>query len=131
MDPLLSTNVKSPLLGKKMTIASTCLKKEYPHILEEFEEPILHICLQEHHMDRAAWKIMTLARVNKVKTIHCVTVDGSPHCLGLHHALEDVKAALGDLEVNHWVVEKGELIPVGLEAVRASRHLREIEDLVK
>ncbi len=125
---LLETRVNSRAIGAELLIYGSCIPNEYPELLKEFSDtPRLHTCLEESHLDQVAWKIQSIVHERKVKKISVLTIDGSPHCIQLHYALEDLKKLFPELMVSHQVIEKGELIEINGESVRRSRHLSELE----
>ncbi len=71
-----------------------------------------------------------LARV-KLEEVRILTVDGSPHCLQLHHAAEEaLKIACSNCRLKHFVVVKGEIIEVSRDAVKTSRYLSKVSRLL-
>lgn len=125
---LLKTNVNSKKIWKDVLIYGSCISEEHPETLKKFRQKTrLYICLEEEHVNKAAWKIANIVRANKVRKITALTIDGSPHCVQLHYALEDLKEMLPDLAVEHYTIERGRLIEISPEAVRKSRHLSEIK----
>lgn len=127
---LLRKSVTSKKISQNILVYSACIDEEYQDILEKFKERTkLSICLEEHHINKVAKKLMAIIYKRKVKSIAVLTMDGSPHCLQLHHALEEIKNYF-DIEIKHFVIEKGELIKVSEKSVKISRHLSEIEKLI-
>lgn len=125
---LLKTNVNSKKNSEDVLLYGTCISAEHPEMLKKFKQKTrLHVCLEEEHVNKAAWKMANIARANKIKKITVITIDGSPHCVQLHYALEDLKEMLPGLAVEHYAIERGKLIEISPEAVRKSRHLSEIE----
>lgn len=124
---LLKTSVNSKKISEEVLLYGTCISAEQPEMLKKFKQKTrLHICLEEEHVNKAAWKMANIVRANKIKKITALTIDGSPHCVQLHYALEDLREMLPGLAVEHYVIEKGKLIEISPEAVRKSRHLSEI-----
>ncbi len=127
---LLRKSVTSKKISRRILIYSACIDEEYPEILEKFKgRTKLSICLEEHHINKVAKKLMAIIYKREVKSIVVLTMDGSPHCLQLHHALEEIKNYF-DIEIKHYVIEKGELIKVSEKSVKISRHLSEVEKLI-
>lgn len=120
---LLSTNVTSRKLSGEILLYGSCIREGHPEILKKFGGVHLHVCLTEVSMDALAWKISTIIRKKKMRRVSVLTMDGSPHCVQAHYAIEDVRKFYPDLEVKHYVVEKGKIFEVGSKAVKASRHL--------
>lgn len=125
---LLQTNVQSKYISGNILLYGSCIPAEYPEILARFKQKTaLHTCLEKEHVNQVAWKMATIVRQNKPKEIAVLTIAGSPHCVQLHYALEDIKKIFPWLRVKHHVIEKGKLIEVTAKAVRISRHLNEVE----
>lgn len=124
---LLKTNVRSRKISEDVLLYGTCVSEEHPEVLKKFKQKTrLHICLEEEHLNKAAWKLASIARANNVRKITALTIDGSPHCVQLHYALEDLRGLFPALAVEHYAIEKGRLIEIPAGAVRRSRHLSEI-----
>jgi hypothetical protein len=124
---LLKTNVKSKKIAEKILIYGSCIAQEYPEMLRQFRHgTAIHTCLEKEHINKVAWKILNIFRINKPKEVAVLTIDGSPHCVQLHYALEDVKKIFQDLVIKHYVIEDGKLIEVNAESVRTSRHLSRV-----
>jgi hypothetical protein len=131
---LLETSVSSKKVGSRVLVYSSCIPMEHPTILArpQFQGYTkLSACLTSQSFDKIAWKLLTLTRVRKLKELAALTMDGSPHCLQLHFALEDVRKACPSLKTKHYVIEKGALYEVSDKAVRAARHLKEIESCLE
>lgn len=130
---LLSLNVKSRYIsGKELLVYSKCILREFPDILEEYSKgrSPLAVCLQENHMDSVGFKLVSIVNYGRPKKIIALTIDGSPHCVQLHFATEQVKEITG-VEVDHYVIEKGSVYQVGPETVKMARHLSKLEELRK
>jgi len=133
--PLMSASVTSPLLrNARLLIVSSCMIKEQQPIVEEWckDRVGLHVCLQEHHMDGVGFKVATIALKAQPSSITLLTMNGSPHCVQLHFAVEQARQlASYKGSVEHFVVEKGRVFKVSEEAVKAARHLASIEALLQ
>jgi len=132
---LMATSVTSPSLrGADVLIYSKCMVDEYPDLWREYargREP-LSVCLQEMHMDRVGFKVATIMLKARPRSITVLTMNGSPHCLQLHFAVEQARQLTGfEGEVRHVVVEKGEAFEVSPEAIKAARHLATVESLIR
>jgi hypothetical protein len=108
----------------------------FPDILREVserigEQTIMHICLEETHMNQVGFKIASIVKYSDIKKVTALTVDGSPHCVQLHYVIEDIKRHFAeDIETAHFVVEKGLLYEISADAVKRSRHLSKIQKLL-
>jgi hypothetical protein len=128
---LLSTSVTSKKLrGKSLLLYGTCIKEEYPNILAEFSKnrTPLYICLEEEHMNKVGFKLATILKIAKPKDITVLTIDGSPHCVQLHFAVEQARNISGvGVPTRYFVIEKGKIREISAKAIRMARHLSEIE----
>jgi hypothetical protein len=131
---LLSTSVTSDELRKKrLLIYGSCLKKEAPKLLAKLSKgkTLLHVCLEEVHMNVVGFKLATILKVSEPKSVTVLTFDGSPHCLQLHFAVEQAKDVVEfPVEVTHYVIEKGQLRRISPPAVKVARHLSRIQSLM-
>lgn len=131
---LLNTNVKHKWLhGGSLLIHGACVNVEAPQIFRDFSKRRipLHVCLEKEHMDMVGFKLATILQTSKPKDLTVLTVDGSPHCLQLHFAVEQAKNIAGsDVKVAHYTTEHGELSQISSEAVKTARHLSQIEKLL-
>jgi hypothetical protein len=132
---LLRTNVGDPKLRKagELLLVGSCMMERFPDIVEECskrngEAAVLHVCLEETHMNHAGYKIASMVRYAKIKRLSGLTIDGSPHCVQLHYLIEDIKQHFTpEIETQHFVVEKGEVVEISPGSVKQSRHLSRIE----
>jgi len=132
---LLSTNSGSHLLKREgeLRIIGSCLTIEWPEIVREFCGGLcLSACPERDHINVIALKVASiLARVD-VSKVSVLTVDGSPHCLHLHHSVEEAVRISGkELAVEHAVLQRGKIIPISAKAVKLARYLSRVEDLLK
>lgn len=131
--PLMSTNVKSSFLKEAdLLIYSSCMDVEYLKVVEGqiLGKVGLHVCLQEHHMDSVGFKVATIMRESKPRSIAILTMNGSPHCIQLHMAVEQARKLVNyQGALKHLVVERGEILEASSEAVKIARHLAMVEKL--
>ncbi len=132
---LLSTNSGSHLIKREgeIKIIGSCIAVEWPDIVREFCGGLcLSACPEKDHINLIALKVASiLARVD-VRKISILTVDGSPHCLHLHHSVEEaVKISGRELTVEHAVLQRGKIITVSEKAVKLARYLSRVEDLLR
>ncbi len=124
---LLRTRVDSTSIGEELLVYGSCIKDEFPMLLAHYDGiPKLHVCMEERHINKVAWKVMSIARVKELQRITVLTIDGSPHCVQLHYAIEDIGKVFPDLELIHEVIVRGEKKKIDSERVRRSRHLIEL-----
>lgn len=131
---LLSTNVKSQFFREgSLLLYGTCVKAEAPGVFREFSKgrTPLSVCLEMEHMDKVGFKIATIFMTSDPKEMTVLTMDGSPHCLQLHLAAEQAKRiAKSEVNLRHFVIEKGESVEVSQDAVETARHLSRIQKLL-
>jgi hypothetical protein len=125
---LLEISVTSDTIGGRILVYSSCIPVDYPDMLERFKGyTLLRTCLTSHDLEKTAWKLLTIARMNRPVELAALTMDGSPHCIQLHFALEDIRKVYQGIRVRHFVIEKGVVREVSGEAVDTARHLSRIE----
>lgn len=132
---LLRMNVGDARLRHKgaLLLVGSCMLDRYSDIVKEItqkdgEMTVLHVCLEEIHMNHAGYKVASIIRYSDIKQVSVLTVDGSPHCVQLHYLIEDIKQHFTpEIETRHYVVEKGEVGEVSPQAVKQSRHLLKIQ----
>lgn len=134
---LMRVNVGDRRLQAKpnLLLVGSCLDR-YQDIVKEVCErdgghSVLHVCLEETHMNQAGFKIGSIVRYSGIKKVSVLTVDGSPHCVQLHYVVEDIRRHFTpDLETAHYVIEKGKLVEISATAVKRSRHLSKVQNLL-
>jgi hypothetical protein len=139
IEPLMSTNVGDSRIREKgrVLLVGSCIPRKHPEIVQEFIDRnngffALRVCLEEIHMNQAGFKIGSIISYSNVKTVTVLTVDGSPHCVQLHFVIEDIKRHFQpDVNVEHFVVEKGVLHEISSEAVKRARHLSQIQMMIE
>ncbi|AGT34644.1 MAG: hypothetical protein QXX32_00150 [Thermofilum sp.] len=118
---------------RRLLVYGSCIFHEYPDILSRFSEGrvALGVCLEAEHLNVVALKLASIfARVD-LEEVVVLTVDGSPHCIQLHHAVEEARKVTGrQINVRHFVIEGGEALEVSPEAVKVARYLSKIQRLL-
>lgn len=135
IERLMCINVGDSRLRKKgqLLLIGTCMSSRFPDIVEDFksrdgEWATLSVCLEETHVNQAGFKIGSIIRYSRISRVTVLTVDGSPHCVQLHFAIEDIKRHFTpDIETAHFVVEKGKVLEVSSASVKRARHLSKIK----
>jgi len=129
---LLATNVKNrQLIEAALLIYGTCVKNETPKIFNALAKGRipLHVCLEKIHMNIVGFKLATILQTSKPKEIVVLTLDGSPHCIQLHFTAEQAKrVSKSNVNIKHYVVEKGKLIEISLDIVEIARHLSKVRE---
>ncbi len=117
----------------QLLIAGSCVRSRYPDILKQYAGAdggyfVLEVCLEETHVNMAAYKIASMVKYSDIRKLAVLTIDGSPHCVQVHLAVQDIKNHfIDDLEVTHYVIEKGKVYRISSESVKRARHLSKIE----
>jgi hypothetical protein len=134
---LMRINVGDQRLREKQNIllVGSCMDR-FPDIVQETCEKnsshfVLHVCLEETHMNQAGFKIGSIVKYSDIKRVSTLTVDGSPHCVQLHYLVEDIKRHFApNIEIAHYVQEEGKVFEVSADAVKRSRHLSKIQKML-
>lgn len=138
VDFLMRMNVgdKSLRQSGNLLLIGSCMEKRFPEIVDEFRSKdegyaVLHVCLEETHVNQAGFKIASIIRYSGIKKVSVLTVDGSPHCIQLHYVVEDIKRHFtSEIEIEHYVVEKGKVFTISSQSVKKSRHLSKIQKMI-
>ncbi|RLE77245.1 MAG: 4Fe-4S ferredoxin [Thermoprotei archaeon] len=132
----MTVNVCSKYIKKfnKLLIYGTCVRDEYPHIFQDFSKgrTPLAVCLEKEHINMVGFKLAGLLTRLNVKEVVILTVDGSPHCVQLHFAIEEVEKILGrHINRKHYVIEDGKPIEISKTSVKKARYLSFVEKCIK
>jgi len=117
---------------KRVLIYGTCVRYEHPEIYRSFSQDRvpLAVCLEREHFNMVALKVASMLARVKLEELVILTVDGSPHCVQLHMAIEEaLKVTKTSVPVKHLVIEKGEVIEVPAYCVKLARYLSKIKKL--
>jgi hypothetical protein len=117
--------------AKRILVYGTCVRDEHPSVFEEYAcgRVPLAVCMEEEHFNMVALKLASIAARVKLEELVVLTVDGSPHCLQLHMAVEEVDKIVGGLPRKHVVVEEGKAVEVDKEIVKLARYLSRVQKL--
>ena len=121
--------------GKVLLIGS-CVDR-YPDIVQDISEreegfAVLHICLEETHVNQAGFKIGSIIKYASITDVAVLTVDGSPHCIQLHYVIEDIKRHFApEIKTTHYVIEKGKVHEITADTVKRSRHLSKLQGMIE
>jgi len=134
---LLSLNASSRLLRerRRLLIYGKCLEVERPGLIEQLSVGAVAAwaCPERDHINVIALKVASMLARVELEELTVVTVDGSPHCVQLHHAVEEaIKVSKrGDLRVRHLVSHGEKVIEVSERAIKVARYLSKIERLLR
>ncbi len=135
---LIDVNAKSKLFRdkKKLLIIGRCVETEHPRILNEFmknsEYGVLSVCLEAEHVNMVGFKLAGILIRGDYEEVSVLTVDGSMHCTQLHWMVEEVFKIINknNIKRKHYVIYRGKLYEVSLEAVKTSRYLYKVNKLI-
>jgi hypothetical protein len=119
----------------KLLLIGSCMDR-FPEVIKDFSErnggyTLLHVCLEEMHMNHVGFKIASIVRYAGITDIAVLTIDGSPHCVQLHYVVEDIKRHFTpEIKTKHYVLEKGKIHEISPETVKKSRHLSKIQKMM-
>lgn len=128
---LLEVNAGSRYVrGENVLIYGSCIESEHPWILKETSEDrnLFSICLEKEHMNAVVYKLATMFRLsNPPNEFTVLTVDGSPHCVQLHYAVEEACKLTGHkIPIKHLVIFNGKVVDISPNVVKLSRYLGKI-----
>ncbi|RLE53545.1 MAG: 4Fe-4S ferredoxin [Candidatus Methanomethylicota archaeon] len=131
---LLRVWVKAPILKKAdLLIIGECAQIVNPKVVEELGKGkvVLTYC-PEGEGQLAYGKIASIIRASKPSSITVLTVDGSPHCLLVHAAVNEAIFEVGEkIKQKHYVLVNGEkLAEISPDAIRVARYLSLVQKLI-
>ena len=135
MPRLLSANTASKGIREKgrIMIYSSCLDEEHPDIVREQSDGYypLSVCMEESLFNVVALKVASILVRVRLTDVKVLTVDGSPHCIQLHHAVEEAfKISGSKCSLKHLIVSNGRVIEVSKEVVKACRYLSKVSRIL-
>ena len=111
------------------------MEVERPGLIEQLSVRAVSAwaCPERDHINVIALKVASMLARVELEELTVVTVDGSPHCVQLHHAVEEaIKVSKrGDLRVRHLVSHGEKVIEVSERAIKVARYLSKIERLLR
>jgi hypothetical protein len=92
-----------------------------------------HFAPELTHIDQLGFKLCTVLRIGKVRSMTVFTKDGSPHGLQVPLVVQEAVENIGfeKSRIHYFVWEKGTVYEISDAAVRKARHLSEIEILLR
>ncbi len=136
---LLDVNARSKIFREtsKLLVIGRCIELEHPGILEDFIKKgykPLSVCLEAEHPNMAGFKLAGILARGDYSEVAVLTVDGSLHCTQLHWVIEEVFKFMGiedRVKRRHYVVYKGVVREIMSKAVKTSRYLYKVDNLLK
>ncbi|MEM3664279.1 MAG: hypothetical protein QXW47_06875 [Candidatus Jordarchaeales archaeon] len=117
--------------GKDVLIYGSCISTEHPEVFREISRgrTSLSACLEAEHMNMIVYKLVYMFKLkNPPASLTILTIDGSPHCVQLHYAVQEALRISGaEIPTTHLVIANGKVVEVSSEAVKRSRWLSKIK----
>jgi len=132
MDDFLANNVNA-YFGD-ILLCDTYVPNLYPTLVPVVQEGrrAFSFSAEACHIDQLGFKLTTVFRLRKIKSLRVLTKDGSPHSLQIPLIVQEA-AQNSDFpadQVEFYVVEKERVCQISHKSVRLARHLSEIESLM-
>jgi len=130
------TWVKSPpLRGASILLAAECVEKLYPDLFKDLSRgrEAFTCCPETENPTMLMGKLASIITCSRPREIVVVSIEGSPHCLLLHMAINEALfvAKERQVQVKHYVVLDGQLIEVSEEAARVARYLHLVQKAIE
>ena len=123
---LIATNVYSGKLSDRVIIHGACIEDDWPEILDEVGKGMtrLSVCPECIHISTIVEKVASMLAKSDIKELTVLTKDGSPHCIGLHYAVEWARTmSKSNPKLNYCVIEHGKLFHIPESKIKEKRHL--------
>ncbi|MEM1628815.1 MAG: 4Fe-4S ferredoxin [Desulfurococcaceae archaeon] len=133
---LIDINAKSRVIcgKKKIVVTSRCIELEHPDIVKKLIEEgyiVLTACPEAEHVNMLGFKLAGIIARNGYEEVSVLTIDGSMHCTQLHWMVEEVFKITGSkCSRKHFIVYKGGIKEISIEAVKTSRFLYKVNKLL-
>jgi phosphoribosylaminoimidazole carboxylase PurE protein len=132
IDDFLSNNVNA--FSGQVIVCDSYVPRLYSEILLSHSNgaPCFSFVPEACHIDQFGFKLTTILRLGRIVRLSVVTKDGSPHSLQIHLVAQEAALNVGfpAESLSFFVVEQGKLHSISHAAVRAARHLSEVESYV-
>jgi len=105
----------------------------FPKIHERFRKKrtVLTCCPEAENVALIMSKTATMLACSHPKEVTVLTIDGSPHCLALHAALNQALfVTREETPTHHFVIADGKALEVSAESIRVSRYLHLVQRCV-
>ncbi len=117
--------------GVDLLVYGSCIPVEHPEMFKKVADGRvpLSACLEAEHMNMLVYKLAYMFKLKRPpSSVVVLTIDGSPHCVQLHYAVEEaLRISGGEIPIKHLVIVNGKLVEVSSEQVKRSRWLSKIK----
>jgi len=128
---LVETWVKAPFLeGASLLVVGECVQAVFPGVYDELAggRVVLTSCPEAEGAGLALGKLASILACSRPREVVVLTVDGSPHCFGLHASLNTALFVTGSgVPSRHYVIVGGRAVEVSPESVRLGRYLHLVQ----
>jgi len=104
--------------------------KEYTKLSEG--RSVYSFCAELHHLDKLGFKLCTIFRLKRIKSLYVLTKDGSPHSMQIPLMVQEAAENVGfdKSNIRYFCLEGGKLYEISDLSIRKARHYSEIERLL-
>jgi hypothetical protein len=131
---LLEIYVKASFLkDASLLIVGECIQQAFPNIYKRLAKGkvVLTSCPETEKAGLITSKIATILACSHLKEIAVLTVDGSPHCLQLHAAVNQaIFISKAKIPLRHMVIVQDDVREVSAESVRIARYLHLVQKCI-
>ncbi|MBU3978452.1 hypothetical protein KJ980_07825 [Patescibacteria group bacterium] len=96
------------------------------------ERAVYSFCPELHHLDKLGFKLCTIFRLKRIKSLYVLTKDGSPHSMQIPLMVQEAAEDTGfdKSNIRYFCFEGGKMYEISDLSVRKARHYSEIEKLL-
>ncbi len=93
---------------------------------------VFSFCPELHHLDKLGFKLCTIFRLKRVKSLHVLTKDGSPHSMQIPLMVQEAAEDVGfdKANIRYFCLEGGQVHEISDLTIRKARHYSEIEQVL-
>ena len=117
---------------RSLLIYASCIDVERPGLPESVAPDSVRasVCMEREQFNVVSLKVASILARVELEELAVLTVDGSPHCVQLHHAVEEAVKIAGGVKPRHLVLAEGEVVEVPARAVKTARYLSKVARLL-
>lgn len=129
---IISVNVN--MFSGDILLTCTYAQDVNPEVYAELSKgrQVYSFCPELHHLDKVGFKLCTIFRLERVKTLTVLTKDGSPHSMQIPLMVQEAAEDTGfdKANISYYALEGGRCYQISDLSVRKARHYSEIEKLL-